>query len=383
MRLPQNSLEIIIALRKTLHQHPEVSGAETQTQACISSFIKEHTQHTELIKLQKNGLLLVCKGQNEGKNTLIRAELDALPITETNTFTHQSKNKGVSHKCGHDGHMSILCGLTLLLDQNRPEKGNVYLLFQPAEETGEGAQWMMNDPKFSTLQFDAVYALHNVPGYPLNQIVIKPGHFTCAVRSVAITLAGKTAHAGEPEKGINPALAIATLLTEIPKLNQADINQPNYTIATPIFATLGEKAYGVSAGAGEVHFTIRAERNDQIKNVTKKITALVKETSEKHKLKHHIQWLQSFDATYNHKDLTDNVRKAAEKLKLSLLEKDTPFTWGEDFGVFTTAFPGVLFGLGAGENTPALHHPDYDFPEDCLNTGIQMFFELIKNNHYA
>lgn len=163
----------LVRLRKELHQHPEVSGKEIETSRRILSFL-ENYQPAELItELGTTGVMAIYKGKKAGKTVLFRCELDALPTEETNDFEHRSLNNGVSHKCGHDGHMAILCGLAAELHQNKPKSGTVVLLFQPAEEDGSGAQKVLLDPKFATIQPDYVFALHNLPGFPRHQIVVK------------------------------------------------------------------------------------------------------------------------------------------------------------------------------------------------------------------
>ncbi|UQD56729.1 amidohydrolase [Flavobacterium sp. K5-23] len=365
-------------LRKELHQHPEVSGVEFETAKRITSFLENFPPDELITNIGTTGVVAIYKGNKTGKTVLFRCELDALPIEEINTFEHRSLTNGVSHKCGHDGHMAILCGLATELHHNKPETGSVILLFQPAEEDGSGAQKIYSDPKFATLKPDFVFALHNLPGFPKNQIVVKNDTFTCAVNSVIIKLNGVTAHAGEPEKGINPALAIASIITQFNKIIQADISKEDYCLVTPIYTEMGKKAYGVSAGAGEVHFTVRSDSNLQMKKVEITLEKLAQSIAKEHQLECNISWTQGFQANENNKQAADHIRNAAKINNFELLEKETPFTWGEDFGLFTQQYPGAMFGLGSGINTPALHNPDYDFPDEIIKTGVSIFYQISK-----
>ena len=190
----------LISLRKTLHKYPEVSLDEKETAKRIISFLENYPPDEIKTEVGETGILAIYKGAKPGKTVLFRCELDALPIEEINTFEHKSTIEGVSHKCGHDGHMAILCGLATQLHLQRPETGNVVLLFQPAEEDGRGAVRVYADPKFKSLKPDFVFALHTLPRYNQNQIVVKNNTFTCAVNSIIIKLKGRTSHAGEPEK---------------------------------------------------------------------------------------------------------------------------------------------------------------------------------------
>ncbi|OCB70194.1 amidohydrolase [Flavobacterium crassostreae] len=376
------SIEALSLLRKELHQYPEVSGNEKNTAQRIISFLKNYPPDEIITEVGEHGILALYKAKAAGKKLLFRSELDALPIEETNTFAHRSTIEGVSHKCGHDGHMAILCGLAMKLYHKRPDTGTVMLLFQPAEEDGSGAARVFNDPKFD-YKPDFAFALHNLPGYPKHQIVIKNNTFTCAVNSMVIQLKGKTAHAGEPEKGINPTLAIAAIISKFNSAIQPDISQSDYCLITPIYTRIGSKAYGVSAGDGEVHFTVRSNSNVQMKNVERFLENTVKELASQFQLVSSIEWIECFQANENNLQAAQHIRQAAKTNGLELLEKEFPFTWGEDFGLFTQQFPGAMFGLGSGLKTPALHNPDYDFPDEIITTGVATFYTITKQLLHA
>lgn len=371
-------MEELIRLRHKLHQHPEVSGNEKETAKCILSFLSKYPPQEIISNLGGQGIVAIYKGKEAGKSILFRCELDALPIQEINSFDYKSINKGVSHKCGHDGHMTILCGLAKTLYEKPLEKGTILLLFQPAEEDGNGAKNVIIDPKFATIKPDFVFALHNLPGYKKHQVVVKENTFTCAVNSIIIELQGKTSHAGEPENGINPALAIAEIISAFNSKINTDLTSDAYCLVTPIHINMGEKAYGVSAGYGEIHFTIRSNNNDQMKIIEKEFAEYVLQITSKFKLDTKISWTQSFHANENNTEAINYVRKASSQLNLNILEKELPFTFGEDFGIFTQHFKGAMFGIGSGENTPSLHNPDYDFPDELIPTGTQLFHQIIK-----
>lgn len=175
--LTDDEISQCINLRKALHQQAELSNQEVATAKNIVLFMA-NLQPDDLITHIAGTGIAVCFGKkNSGKTVLFRCELDALPIAETLILPHGSCQSGVSHKCGHDGHMAILAGVAQFFSRNRPGVGRVILLFQPAEETGEGANNILNDVKFTDLQPDYVFALHNVPGYPLAKVLIKPDTF--------------------------------------------------------------------------------------------------------------------------------------------------------------------------------------------------------------
>ena len=364
--------------RKKLHAHSEVSNKEFETAKAVLAFVSHFKPDQTIEKVGGNGLIIIYKGNLPGPSILIRCDMDALPIQEINTFSYKSKNKEVSHKCGHDGHMTIVAGLAEMLSKNTLKKGKVILLFQPAEETGEGALKVIADKKFSDLKPDYVFALHNLPGYKTNQIVLKEDVFNASVSSMIIKLRGKTAHAAEPENGLNPSVAIAEIIQEFNKRIVDNPLSSHLKIITPIFSKIGSKAYGTSAGEGEIHFTIRTWTKAEMDKLKQQLIEFVNKTAEHHHLQNSIEWVQDFQSNVNHPQAIDFVKQAAQLNEFDILEKQVPFKWGEDFGVFTQQYKGAMFGLGAGETTPSLHNPDYDFPDEISETGIKMFYSIIN-----
>src|SRR5699024_962593 len=170
-----------------------------------------------------------------GKTILFRSELDALPIQDVNEhLPYRSVVPGKSHKCGHDGHMTILIGLAEKLVRNPPPSGKILLLFQPGEEDGQGARGILNSGKLKEFAIDFIFALHNIPKYPFGQIICKPGSFTPSVESIDVELRGKTAHAGMPWAGVNPAETIGKLITYYQSLHQPETDEDSYFLSTPI-----------------------------------------------------------------------------------------------------------------------------------------------------
>ena len=364
--------------RKKLHQFPELSGDEKQTAQAVVDELKLCNPTTIITELGGHGVAAIFKGSLKGETILFRAELDALPITEENIFEHKSKHSGISHKCGHDGHATILIGLARILKLNPLLKGKVILLFQPAEENGNGAKAVLADEKFKSIKPDFVFSLHNVPEYDKGKIIIKNNSFTPSVSSLKITLKGKTSHAAEPENGINPDLALQEMIFAIKALADTNIDRETFSVITTVYATLGSKDYGISADYAELHFTIRCWTANQLNNLKEIIATIVKNSSRKHQLKHTMDWIYEFDSNKNDNEAVDYIVKAAASNSFKVIEKQMPFKWGEDFGTFTQRYKGAMFALGSGKQTPALHNPDYDFPDEITPYGVQMFYAIIK-----
>lgn len=368
-------LEDARTLRHELHRWPEVSGNEYRTSEKLHARLKT-CQPDALIQFANLGIAAIFRGEQAGKSVLIRGDFDALPIQETNTFAHRSAVPGVSHKCGHDGHAAILYALARHWSVKRPATGTAILLFQPAEENGEGARGVLADPQFAGLQPDFAVAFHNLPGYKLHQVVVREGAFTAAAHSIIVKLHGKTAHAAEPELGLNPALAMAEITQQLHALQVPDLERSDFRLVTPVFSRMGEKSYGVSAGYGEVHFTLRAWSNAVMAKLEEDCVSVVHSVTQAYGITPEIDWTERFFANQNHIRVVEAIRAAAQENELDLHERTTPFKWGEDFGVFTEKFPGAMFGIGAGSQHPALHHPDYDFPDEIIGTAVQMFLSI-------
>ncbi|WP_420578466.1 amidohydrolase [Ekhidna sp.] len=373
--MEETAVNDLIAFRKELHRYPEVSQQEKETQKRIINFLKG--LEIEGVEIGGTGVLVSFDSGKPGKTIMLRSDHDALPIHEINEFDHKSTNEGVSHKCGHDGHTAIMCGVALYFQKNPIKNGKVILVFQPAEESGEGAKAILADSQFE-YEPDMVFALHNLPGYPLHQIVIKEGNFTAAAKSIIIKLYGKTSHAAEPEQGINPAAAIADLIQMFREANQPDLDRDDFALATPIHINMGELSYGVSAGHGEVHYTLRTWNRETMNPLTEQILKGVDQITEKHQLQSEISWAEEFSSNRNNPKAVQLIENVIDELGYEKEVRKRPFKWGEDFGLFTQKFPGAMFGIGSGEDCPALHSPDYDFPDEIITTGIKMFTTIVE-----
>lgn len=365
-----------VAVRRQLHQEPEIAFSEHKTAKTIVGHLSALPGLEIYQGIGGTGVMATLRTGNKGPEILFRAELDGLPLHEENQLPYRSQTTGQSHLCGHDGHAAILLAAADLLTQNPPKCGTVHFLFQPAEETGEGASAILEDTKLAALKPDWVFALHNLPGYPLGQVVLRKGNFNAGVRSLIFTLRGETAHAAQPENGNNPAAAMAAILLESQSLNQSDPNRADYALVVPVYARLGDKAYGTSAGEAEVHFTIRAWSAETLEALDGKLEQMAYQIANQNGLQFDVSRTESFEAMVNDESAVEAIEAAAQKESLTVKYAPTPFTWGEDFGQFTRIFRGAFFGLGAGMEAAPLHHPGYDFPDDLIEPGSRIFYQI-------
>lgn len=371
-------LDELTELRHRLHSIAERSGEEEETAKKIRTYL-EATNPDEIIdRVGGNGVIARYKGREEGPVVLIRCELDALPISDENDLEYRSQHQGTGHKCGHDGHMTIVCGVAKALQDRQIQKGEVLLLFQPAEETGEGAERVMEDEKFTALDPDYVFALHNLPGFRRNQIIIKEDTFAAASVGFIVRLRGATSHAAHPEQGRSPALAMAQLITSLSALPQFHASLEQAAKVTVIHARLGEQAFGTSPGYAEVMATLRTYDDETLDALKQQAEKIAERLAHAYNLEPETEWVESFPATQNDGEAVSLLKQVAEEQEREVLEKTAPFGWSEDFGHFTRKYRGALFGLGAGEQQPALHAPDYDFPDQLIPAGVSMFLGIIE-----
>ncbi len=364
-------------LRHKLHKYPELSGKEKGTAGIIIEFLEKFRPDRIYKNIGGYGLAALYKF-GEGPTVMIRCDLDALPIHEETDIEYKSKNKGVSHKCGHDGHMTIVAGLAPWLAERPFNGGRVVLLFQPAEETARGAEAVLKDPQFKEILPDYIFALHNLPGYPLHSVIIAKGQMTPTVVSLAIRLTGKTSHAAEPDKGINPTLAAGTLNMAVTRLANNDISKEDYSLITPVHTRIGTMDYGISPGEGEVHFTVRSKNEGTMAILRKEINKVADDICKLYHLTYKINESDYFPTVINNDNCTEIVAKAAGKNTLELIMLDKPIRVGEDFGFFTRDYKAALFGLGAGKDAFPLHHQNYDFCDELIPSGIKMFKSIIS-----
>ena len=370
-------IEKIIQLRHELHQHPEVSNNEFETAERIVDFIKP-LEPDEIIDLGKTGKAMVFHGAITGKTTVFRSELDALPIEEKSSLAYASVNQNVAHMCGHDGHMAILVGLAQKISLQPPRYGKVVLLFQPAEEVEQGARDVVENPAFKELYPDYIFALHNVPGIEKHHIVMKSGSFSAASKGMTIQLYGKTSHAAEPENGISPANAISLIVQQLSALAKDSQLFSDLTLLTIIHIRMGEISFGTSPGYAEIHVTLRTFENKDMEVLTNHCEKIVREISEVEQLKCEISYSEEFPASVNDTTCMGYVEDSANRNNLTIQQRQKPFKWSEDFGYYSQQYKSCLFGLGSGTSQPPLHNPDYDFPDEIIITGINMFYSIYE-----
>lgn len=367
-----------VRFRHHLHRYPELSLQEQKTASVIIDQLLKFglSPHTNI---GGYGIVVDINSGNAGKETLLRADFDALPISEQAEHDHTSRHSGCMHACGHDGHTASLLSVAEHLSQHPPLTGRVVLLFQPAEEIGLGAKMMLADPRLQQFKPDAVYAYHNLPGYPLGTVVVKEGAFACASTGVNITLRGKTSHAAKPENGRSPATAVSRIMAYLENL--PDSIDDAFCLVTLVHVKIGNPGFGTSPGKANVMATIRSDSDHALACMQKQLQAFVDTQTADQGLTSTIEWVEPFSATHNHPACTQQLISAATALSYPIEVPTHPMRWSEDVGEFLSHWQGTLFCLGSGEGHPELHNPDFDFPDDLIGIAARLFIKLLEERH--
>ena len=375
--MDQYIIDTVRALRAELHGLPERSGAERQTKARLMEFLRENTT----LRLADEGQWFCaihreegCCGSVAGETIAIRADMDALPTSSTGDNTADDGGEGAAHLCGHDGHCAALAGLGLLLE-NKKVGRNIVLVFQHAEETGEGGKICARAlEKYGVRR---VYALHNIPGWPEGAVLLRRGVFACASRGMTVSLTGAAAHAAYPEFGRNPGFAAAGLISALPELTNPR-RYTGLTMATLIGADIGGRAFGSAAGTAEIRLTLRAWQDGDLAALVSAIQNAARSEAVHDDLEVSFAVSDCFPAAVNNDDAMDRVERACRQARLTCIDLPEPFRWSEDFAWYGRAASAAMAGIGTGESWPQLHTSAYAFNDNILPSALTLLSALAE-----
>ena len=356
----------VVAFRHELHQRPELSGEERETAQAVRTFLGRTRPDRVIDDLGGHGLAAVYDGAAPGPSVMFRAELDALPIDEVSgsPLSLEGARPGASLRprrpCG-----DARRARTAAFARQRPQRGRVVLLFQPAEETGAGAEAVILDPMFAAIQPDFVFAWHNMPGMPRAEASVADGPAACASRGLRAIFNGKTAHASAPEPGVSPMRALARLMPELTALGRGGPIDEDYSLVTITHVEMGAHAFGVAPGRGELWATLRTVTDATMASLVERAEALIRDAASADGLDVEIAYRDAFDSCGNAPEAVGADRARARRRRREV-EVGLPMRPSEDFGRFAAEAPSAMFLLGAGEGLPSLHNADYDFPDALI-----------------
>ena len=355
----------VINTRHILRDMPELAGQETATRAAIRNFLR----NTSLEVVDRGTWLYAKHWEGAAKTVVIRADHDAVPTPQ-----------GPRHLCGHDGHTAALLGLALLLEGRTLGK-NVILLFQPAEETGEGAEVCCGLFALEGLNREnaCVLGCHNIPGEPLGMALFRRGTFACASCGLEISLTGTPTHAAYPENGRNPSAALARLALELPALAaRIEAEFGCMALATVVGLRAGGPSFGVAASEGELWVTLRAAGNAAFEALNAWADEAAKAAAAAEGLDCQLRRMDVFPATENDEALQDALEGAFRAAGVPCRYLEKPFRWSEDFGHYGRFVPACFFGVGAGENAAPLHTEAYAYPDALALPTAELFMTFLQ-----
>ena len=373
--------------RHDLHAHPELGYEEEWT----SNFVSEKLESfgIEVHRgLGKTGVIGVLKGinanQSGGGNKAIglRADMDALPMTEENDLSYKSKFDGRMHACGHDGHTAMLLGAAKVLSLKRDFDGTVYFIFQPAEEGGGGGLAMIEDGMFEHFPMDSVWGMHNWPGMEEGTVAIHKGSVMAAADRFEVTVNGSGGHAAMPQATNDPVLATTAI---VQALQQIVSRKQSPLDAVVVSVTQINAGSGFNIIPQKVDFigTIRTINSDTRISVHKQFTDICEATALAYGCVAEVSVIKGYPVTVNHIEESDKAIEiasglfGAESVKTNL----PPSMGAEDFAYMLEKKPGSYIWLGAGEGRSGcmLHNTKYDFNDNVLPLGISYWKELVKS----
>ena len=380
MMLTNSDIVELTAFRRHLHRHPELSGQEAWTAAEVFKALQPLHPDQIVTGLGGHGVAAVWNGVEAGPTVMFRSELDGLPIEELSDAEYKSTISGKGHLCGHDGHSTILLGLGRLIDRNRPARGRVVLLFQPAEEDGSGAAAVLADPQFEAIKPDWSFSLHNMPSLPFGHVALQSGPVNCASEGLRIVLSGKTSHASVPERGISPALGLAALIPAAMAQGSGAAVVPGFRLVTVTHARMGEPAFGVAPGHAELWLTLRTLLDSDMAALRSTVMARANAEATTHGLSVSFSHHDQFAACANDPEATADFVRALDSLGMSHDNLILPLRGSEDFGLFGSVSKSAMIFLGAGFEHPMLHNPDYDFPDGLIAPGVRIFETVLREH---
>jgi N-acetyldiaminopimelate deacetylase len=360
----------LFQIRRELHQIPEIAFQEKRTKELLLGYLKQ-LEGIRIHELKDNYGILAEYSHADGKYRLFRSDMDALPISENTGCCFKSQNVGVMHACGHDVHMTILLGLIERICFQKP-KTNLLFLFQPAEEGMGGAESVLAEGIIQSYPVESVFALHVYPDLPVGTVSSKAGIFFGVPQEFDVVFTGKPAHAAFPRQGVNALSAGREFL----RLMDEDIR--DLATREMVIFHVGKMSSGNVRNIVPDRCVLEGTQRSLSKGVSKQINDLILKNcalaAEKTRAHYEVDFLRSYDPVVNDAGLADRLRQVCEREKFDYQVAQTVLT-GEDFGFFTTLYPGLLFWLGAGSGHP-LHSDKFLPQEECIPVGIRMMESL-------
>ena len=366
--------------RRDIHQHPELGFVEHRTSKIVAEKLEEFGLEVNT-GLAKTGVVGTIRN-GEGPSIGLRADLDALPLSELNEFEYKSVNEGRMHACGHDGHTTMLLGAAKYLAGTKQFKGTVHCIFQPAEEGGGGADVMVKEGLFEQFPVDAVYGMHNMPGAPVGTIASWAGPILASADSFELVIQGKGGHAAMPDHAIDPVVIGAQIVNSFQIIASRQTAPLDSVVVSTTRFNAGE-AFNVIPDSVTIGGSVRTFKSEIREATERSLQKIAEGICMANGATCSFKYHKGYPATVNHSEQARLAMQAAGKVvgEENLIHEPNPLMASEDFSYMLLAKPGcfVFIGNGTGEKGGCMvHNPHYDFNDEILPIGASYWASLVE-----
>jgi hippurate hydrolase len=370
----------IAAWRRDFHRHPELLFDVHRTAASVADKLRAFGVDEVTTGIGRTGVVGVIKGRKSASGRVIglRADMDALPITETTGKPYASQTPGQMHACGHDGHTAMLLGAARYLAETRNFDGTAVVIFQPAEEGGGGGKAMVEDGLMDRWRIQEVYGMHNMPALPPGAFAIRNGPLMASADWFTVTVTGRGGHAAWPHQAIDPIMVGAAIVQSLQTIVSRAVNPVESAVVSVTMFHAGTTD-NVIAETAELGGTVRALNGDVRDFIEERMRAIVEMTAAAFGATARLDFHRGYPVTVNHAAQVDvAARVAGEIVGPALVDAETPPRMGaEDFSYMLEARPGAFIFIGNGDSA-GLHNPAYDFNDEIIPIGCSYWARLVE-----
>ncbi|SEW01350.1 hippurate hydrolase [Cognatiyoonia koreensis] len=368
----------ITAIRRDLHENPEILFETHRTSAIVADKLKAFGCDEVVTGIGRTGVVGVIKGKanTSGKTIGLRADMDALPIHEQTGLEYASKTDGAMHACGHDGHTAMLLGAAQYLAETRNFDGTVVVIFQPAEEGGGGGREMCEDGMMDRWSIDEVYGMHNWPGRPVGSFAIRPGAFFAATDQFDIVIEGKGGHAAKPQETVDSTLVAAHCVTALQSIASRNADPVDQVVVSVTSIESSSKAFNVIAQRVAMKGTVRTMSKNMRDLAETRLKAICTGVAETFGATAEVTYHRGYPCMVNHDEQTAFAAEVARAVSGDC--DDAPLVMGgEDFAFMLEERPGAYILVGNGDSA-SVHHPEYNFNDDAIPAGCSWWAEIVE-----
>ncbi|WP_395339767.1 M20 metallopeptidase family protein [Ningiella sp. W23] len=375
--LIKQTAEQMVQLRQRIHQYPELAYQEFQTANLVAQELRSYGLHVTT-GIAETGVAALLK-KSDGPTVAFRADMDALPIVESNALAYCSSHAGVMHACGHDGHTAMLLGAAKVLSQMDSFAGNILFIFQPAEENEGGAKSMLDAGLFEQFPVDSIYGLHNIPGVPLGTVMAQPGPVSAAFDIFDIAIEGRGGHGAIPDLAADPIVAASALIQSFNTIVSRKVSPLDSAVVSIGKLSAGD-TYNVIPERADIKGSCRSFNQNVQTLLKQQILNMCRHVGQAYGVNISCKYEEKYPAVINDENATKVLQEAVHEWlpKTSMITEFKPFMGSEDFSYFLNAKSGCYFGLGNGEDSAALHTPQYNFNDALLEKGIDLWVAIAK-----